>query len=133
MVERFAGCVAAGALLMLLPGCDFAPEPPQAPPLIGQLPQKLCAQAAESLNKAGKSGGFEHDGRGGATVQENAWVIMGPSGQNGLTQTLAVDAACKADTVPREQQVHVRNEEGRTLSNRIVEIAPDAKDLFEEE
>lgn len=134
MVRTFPrGLAAAGALLVLLAGCDFVPEPPQAPPMIAQLPKKLCAQAAESLDKAGKSGGFEHDGRGGATINQDAWVVMGAAGQDGLTQTLAVDAACRAGTVPKEQQVSVRSEEGRTLSNRIVEIAPDAKIFFEEE
>ena len=132
MSSRFPRCVTGGALL-LLAGCDFAPEPPQAPPLIGQLPKKLCTQAADSLSKAGKSGGFEHDGRGGATIQQDAWIVMGPQGQDGLTRTLAVDAACKANTVAREQQVLVRSEEGRTLSNRVVEIAPDANEIFEGE
>jgi hypothetical protein len=134
MVRAFSLGAAAGALLLLLAGCDFAPDPPpQAPPMIAQLPKKLCAQAAESLDKAGKSGGFESDGRGGATIQQDAWVVMKPEGQDRLTQTLAVDAACKAGTVPKEQQVSVRSEEGRTLSNRIVEIAPDSKMFFEEE
>ena len=132
MVQRFAASAALGALL-LLAGCDFAPKPPEPAPLIGELPKKLCAQAAESLEKAGKSGGFESDGRGNATVQQDVWVVMGAEGQDGLTQTLAVDAACKAGTVPKEQQVSVRSEEGRTLSNRIVEIAPDSKIFFEEE
>jgi hypothetical protein len=133
MVQTFSWGGAAGALLVLLAGCDFAPKPPEAAPLMEELPKKLCAQAAESLDKAGKSGAFEADGRGGATINQDAWVVMGAEGQDSLTQTLAVDAACKAGTVPNEQQVSVRSEEGRTLSNRIVEIAPDAKVFFEEE
>ena len=133
MVRIYPCRAAAGALLVLLAGCDFAPKPPEAPALIGELPKKLCAQAAESLEKAGKSGAFESDGRGGATINQDAWVVMGAEGQDSLTQTLAVDAACRAGTVPKEQQVSVRSEEGQTLSNRIVEIAPDAKIFFEEE
>jgi hypothetical protein len=133
MVRTFSWGGAAGAVLVLLAGCDFAPEPPQAPAMIAELPKKLCAQAAESLAKAGKTGAFESDGRGGAILDQDSWVVMGAAGQDSLTQTLAVDAACKAGTVPKEQQVSVRSVEGRTLSNRIVEIAPDTKIYFEEE
>jgi hypothetical protein len=133
MVRTFSWGGAAGALLVLLAGCDFAPDPPQGAPMIGELPKKLCAQAAESLDKAGKTGGFESDGRGGAIINQDSWVVMGAEGQESLTQTLAVDAACRAGTVPKEQQVSVRSEEGRTLSNRIVEIVPDSKIFFEEE
>ncbi len=133
MFRAYRCWAAAGATLFMTAGCDFAPEPPEAPPAFGEMPKELCARAAESLSKAGRSGGFEHDGRGGATIQQEAWIVMGPSGQENLTKTLAVDAACRAQTVPREQQVAVRSEEGRTLSNRIVEIAPDTKFLFEEE
>jgi hypothetical protein len=132
MVRVRSQAVAAGALLALLAGCDFAPEPPEAPPMLGQLPKALCAQAAESLAKAGAGGGFEHDGRGAATITEDAWIVMGAAGQDNLTRTLAVDAACKAGTVPREQQVFVRSEEGRTLSSRIVEIAPNDQMFYDE-
>jgi hypothetical protein len=123
---------AAGVLMWVLAGCDFAPDPPQGPAVIGALPKQLCAQAAQSLDKAGKSGGFEHDGRGSATIQRDAWIVMGAKGQEQLTQTLAVDAACKADSAPREQQVFVRSEEGQSLSSRIVEIAPNADMFFDD-
>jgi hypothetical protein len=132
MLESHLARAAAAALLVLsAPGCDLAPEEPAVPPMIGKLPPELCAQAKESLDGAGKTGGFEHDGRGGATISEDAWIVMGAQGQGDLTQTLAVDAACKAGTVPREQQVFVRSEEGRILSSRIVEIAPATNMFFE--
>jgi hypothetical protein len=132
MVRSGSKWTSAVVLLSLLAGCDFAPEPPKGPATIGRLPKQLCAQAAQSLDKAGKSGGFEHDGRGSATIQRDAWIVMGAKGQEQLTQTLAVDAACKADSAPREQQVFVRSEEGVSLSSRIVEIAPDADMFFDE-
>ncbi|HZG09333.1 MAG TPA: hypothetical protein VEZ70_10190 [Allosphingosinicella sp.] len=133
MLESHWARTAAAALLVLsATGCDLAPEEPTGPPMIGKLPAELCAQAKKNLDDAGKTGGFEYDGRGGATIREDAWIVMGAQGQGDLTQTLAVDAACKAGTVPREQQVFVRSEEGRTLSSRIVEIAP-ATDMFFED
>jgi hypothetical protein len=132
MDRSLCGRTAAGILLSALAGCDFAPQPPQGPAMIGRLPKDVCAQVAQSLDKAGKSGGFEHDGRGSATIQRDAWIVMGAKGQERLTQALAVDAACKADSAPREQQVFVRSEEGISLSSRIVEIAPDAEVFFEE-
>jgi hypothetical protein len=124
---------AALPLVLGLAACQDAPQQPESPPLLSKLPAKLCAQAEEGLERSSKTGAFEYDAAGSATIREDAWVSMGAPGQNDLTQALAVHAACKAGTVPREQQVFVRSEGGRTLSSRIVEIAPDADMFFEDE
>ena len=133
MTKRTGGCRAALLLLLLpLAGCEEAPQPPAAS-LLSELPKELCARAADGLDRSGKTGAFEHDGRGSATIRHDVWITMGPDGQDELTKALAVDAACKAGTVPREQQVFVRSEEGQTLSSRIVEIAPDSGMFLDDE
>jgi hypothetical protein len=124
---------AALLLAFAVVGCEDAPQRSEGPPLLSKLPAKLCAQAQDGLERSSKTGAFEYEAGGSATIREDAWVTMGPQGQNDLTQALAVHAACKAGTVPREQQVFVRSEGGRTLSSRVVEIAPDAGMFFEEE
>jgi hypothetical protein len=134
MFHRISRRAPAALLLVLaIASCEEPPQSPEGAPLLSRLPTKLCAQAQDGLERTAKTGAFEFDASGTATIREDAWITMGPEGQNGLTQALAVHAACKAGTVPREQQVFVRSEEGRTLSSRIVEIAPDTDMFFDEE
>ena len=124
---RFTALLAA----FLLAGCDPAPEVPTKAATLGKLPAEICAKAAESLKELGNTAVFEHDGKGAATLSETVWLGMGPDAREQLARTLAVDAACKHQDAPREMQISIKSESGRTLSGRVVEIAPGADVLFE--
>jgi hypothetical protein len=123
----------ATAPLLLLAGCDPEPALPTGPATLGKLPAKLCAQAADGLAELGRGAMFEHDGKGDATMAETAWFALGPARQDELARTLAVDAACKEASAPREVRVSVRSETGRKLTSRIVELAPGADAMFDQE
>ena len=128
ILRRSAGLAA----LVLLAGCDQAAEQSAPAPMLTKLPAKLCAQASDVLTKLGKTGTFEHDRRGGATMDGQAWLVMGKTGQDQLAQTIAIDAACAANAVPTEQKIEIRSDDGRALVTRVVEITPDPAALLDE-
>jgi hypothetical protein len=116
---------------LALAGCD-APQQPESAPLIGELPADLCAKVKASVARLVKSAVMESDGAGHATIDEGAWIAMGKSSQDRLAQGLALEAACNAKAAPATQMVTVRSDSGRVLVERIVEIAPDQGEIFEE-
>jgi hypothetical protein len=118
------GRIAAAAFLALgVAACD---EPQQTRPasLMGGLPPQVCAQAKASLDRIASTRAFEYDATASATIEERVWLGLGEQGRNGVAQTLAVHGACNAKEPPATQQIMIRNEDGRTLADRIVEIAP---------
>lgn len=133
-MRRWAATVCRGLMLapaLALAGCDQPPEQPAAS-LLGALPAELCGKVKASVARLVKTAVMESDGAGGATIEEAAWIAMGRAGQDRIAQALALEAACNANTAPAIQEVTIRNEGGRTLLNRIVEIAPDQGEIFEE-
>ena len=124
-------CAALSGLLLLL-ACDPPVQQVTQNVSLGPLPKAVCADAAKALAALAKSGSFEHDRNGEATIDEDVWLALGAAGQDQLTKALAFDTACATGSTPREQQVHVRSAFGRTLSNRTVEVAADTDVLFDE-
>ncbi|TFI59914.1 hypothetical protein E2493_01285 [Sphingomonas parva] len=133
MELRLVGRAAIISGFVLLAGCDPAPEVPADGSINQPLPASICTEATKSLETLSKSGSFEYDREGNATLQQDIWLQLGSAGQNQLTQALAFAAACATGKTPREQQVLVRADDGRTLSNRTVEIAPDTDLLFDQD
>ncbi|QAY77058.1 hypothetical protein [Sphingosinicella sp. BN140058] len=129
---RWSVAVGFGIMLAPLAGCDQPQEQPAAP-LLGSLPADLCVKVKASVARLVKTAVMESDGAGSATIEETAWLSLGKSGQDRLVQALAFEAVCNARAAPATQEVTVRNEGGRILVNRIVEIAPDQGAIFEDE
>ena len=119
--------------LLLLASCDAPADKPVAKPFLTQLPAQLCAQASKSLASLDESGTFEHDGKGGAIIQEQAWMALAEEGQDQLARAIAVDAACTAKSAPSEFQIDVRGETGRSLTNRVVEIVPNMDAVLDDD
>jgi hypothetical protein len=114
-----------------LGGCDAQPDP-NARRAAVKLPAKVCAQAREAVEKIVAQGGVEVDGKGGATVMEEAWIPMGADRRDQLVQLLGYDAACRAAEASLEQNVTIRNEYGRVMSNRVVETSVDLSTILQE-
>jgi hypothetical protein len=122
---------AAALAALCLAGCDAQPDS-GAGRAAAKLPAKVCAQAREAVEKLVAQGGVEVDGKGGATVMEEAWIPMGADRRDQLVQLLGYDAACRASEPSIEQKVTIRNEYGRVMSDRIVETGVDISALLEE-
>ena len=119
------------ATALALAGCEQPPQQP-ATSLLGALPAELCGKVKASVGRLVRTAVMESDGAGGATIEEAAWLAMGKAGQDRLAQALAIEAACNANAAPATQEVTIRRDGGRILLNRIVEIAPDQGEIFEE-
>lgn len=113
----------ASAVLLALAGCGEAEQPP--PPIAARLPARVCDQAKEALDKLSGSGSFEYSADGQATIDEAVWLPMAAGQRDAIAQGLAFHAACAASQPPREVTVTIRNEGGRTLTERVVETSID--------
>jgi hypothetical protein len=123
MMIRKEALMASAALALVLSACQEAEQP--APPAAAPLPAQVCNQAREALDKLSATGSFEYSADGQATLEEAAWLPMGGQHREALAQALAFHAACSAKEPPREQQITIRNEGGRVLTQRVVETAVD--------
>ena len=117
-----AGIAGAALAAGLLGACQPEPEaPPPAPPL----PAAVCDKAREGLERLSKTGGFEYDENGEATIDQASWLALSHYDRDQLGQVLAFHAACGAKEPPREQTVTIRSEYGTVLTRRIVETSVD--------
>jgi hypothetical protein len=116
--------MASAALAVLaLAACGEAEQPP--PPIADRLPAKVCDQAKQALDELGRTGSFEYSADGVATIDEAAWLPMAAEQRDALGQALAFHTACSAKEPPREVSVTIKNEGGRTLTERVVETSID--------
>jgi hypothetical protein len=130
MIPRTKAALAVATAAMLgLAGCNEAPPPP---PPAQPLPEKLCQQAREGLDKVSSAGIFEYTADGQATIEESAWLPMAAAQRDAIGQALAFHAACSTEPPPRESTVTIRNEGGRVLTQRVVETTADISSLLEE-
>ena len=120
---RKAAMTSAALAALLLTACGEGEQP--LPAVAGPLPAKVCNQAKEALEKLSGTGSFEYSAEGQATIEEAVWLPMSGGQRDALTQALAFHAACSAKEPPRETSVTVRNEGGRTLTQRVVETSVD--------
>jgi hypothetical protein len=133
-MTRSAWAGAAALILSALAGCGQQPSS-EANDSAGlmPLPEKVCNDARQGLEKIGKSGGLEYSDKGEATIGEDAWLRLPENAREQIAQLLAFHAACAAEQPPREQSVVIRSEFGRVLTQRVVETGADLSGLLEEE
>lgn len=112
--------------LVLATACEQADQTP-APP--ARLPQQICDQARQALDKASQSAGFEYSGAE-ATVAEAGWRGLSDDQRGAIAQALGVNAACSAPEPARETTVLIRSETGRTLMERTVETSVDLSEIL---
>ena len=125
---------AAGFILWALAGCGQQ-RAEQANDSAGlmPLPEKVCNDARDGLEKIAGSGGLEYSDKGEATIGEDSWLRLPENAREQIAQLLAFHAACAAEQPPREQTIVIRSEFGRVLTQRVVETGADLSRLLEEE
>ena len=119
-------------LILLVAGsaaCDnkFGADEVKMPP--ARLPDQLCKQASDGIKKLNESGGFHYAGAGEGTLEEQAWLQMSEPQREQLLNLLAVDAACTSEQPVAEATARVRNEGGRTLSERVIQTSADLSSI----
>lgn len=122
--------ILAAAASLALAACEQADPAPTR--MAVKLPEKVCAQARQAVEKLVARGGFESDGKGGATMMQEAWLNLDPSARDQAAQLLGYDAACRAARPSLEQNVTIRNEYGQVLTRRVVETSVDLNPLMDE-
>jgi hypothetical protein len=120
---RAAAMFGPAVLALALAGCGEGEQPP--PPIAARLPAKVCDKAKEALDKLSGTGSFEYSADGQATIDEAMWLPMAGGQRDAIAQGLAFHTACAAKEPPREVTVTIRNEGGRTLTQRVVETSVD--------
>ena len=123
ILGRRKGLTAAALAALAFAGCGEAEQPP--PPVAQRPPEKLCSEAKKALDELSRTGGFEYSADGQATLDEASWLPMAGEQRDALAQALAFHTACSAKEPPREVSVTIRNEGGRTLTQRVVETSID--------
>lgn len=118
--------------LMALGGCQEQPDPLAEMQKSVKPPQQVCAQAQEALAKLSTEGGLEIDGKGGATMMEEAWLRLPGDGRDQVVKLLAFGAACRAPEATTEQRVVIRSEYGRVMLDQIVETTANLSELTQE-
>lgn len=114
--------------LLAASGCDV-PAPP-APQSAEAMPADLCAKVQAALEELAKKSALQLDGKGGAALPEMLWLELGAERRGQLANSIAHDAACRAGGPGREQQVVIRNESGRILSERTISTGVDMSGLL---
>lgn len=113
-------------ILLAAAGCE-APQVDQQQTAM-PLPEQACEQAREGLEGLKEQAALVY-ADGEATIDNMTWMQMGEAGRDQLVRLLAIDAACAAETPPRDQEVIVRDETGRTITRQTVPVAFDIRDL----
>ena len=112
------------APLLFLAACDV-PTTPQQPTAAAAPPKALCDQSSKALAELKAKGAIDHDGKGEATVMQDAWMRMGSGEHSQLARLLAFDAACGNPSGGAERQVRIRNETGIILLENMVPVTVD--------
>ncbi len=116
--------IAKATLLALLASACHE-QPDTAPKMASRLPEQVCRQAKEALEKLRASGGFEQMKPGEAMIPEQAWLDMPPDNRDQMAQLLGYHSACEAEEPTTEQTVRIRSEYGRVMAERIVTTSAD--------
>ena len=116
-------------LCLALVGCY---EEPPAPKTTLRLPEEVCKQAREGLEKLAEGSQFELIKPGEAMMPDQAWLELAPEARNQLAQLIGYDAACRASEPSAEQTVIIRSEVGRLITERIVSTSADLSKLLQD-
>ena len=126
---RRIGSGIAALLCLALQGCYEAPPTPKT---TVRLPEEVCKQAREGLEKLAQGSAFELIKPGEAMIPDQAWLELSPDSRNQLAQLVGYDAACRASEPSAEQTVVIRSEMGRLITQRIVPTRADLSTLLKE-
>ncbi len=130
MTDLKTGAALLSALLLW--ACEGPADPLAGGRIATKLPEELCSKTREAVAKLTESGGVETDGKGGATMMEEAWLRLSEGERDQTTQLLGYDAACRAGQPTLEQNVVIRSEYGRVMAERVVETSPDLSSMMAE-
>jgi len=116
--------IAAGA-------CDV-PAPPGAPERQAAklLPAELCTKVRAALAELEEKASVAVDGKGGAVVPQLLWLELGAERRGQVGSSVAHDAACRSGGPGRDQEIIIRNEAGRVLSQRTISTGVDMSGLL---
>lgn len=125
---------AAFAATLLLAGCDRQPavDGSEAALSAAPIPAELCRQAGDGLRKLAADGALVYDGKGNATMEEQAWLQLPSATRDQLARLLGFQAACASKQPPTEQEVSIRNEYGRIMLRQTVQTRIDVSDILGE-
>jgi hypothetical protein len=116
----------AGLAALLLAGCEEQPELVVNTSAAAKPPEQACAQVRQGIETLRADAGLEADGKGGATIMEEAWLRLDGGTKDQMVQLLGVDAACRAEQPSPEQKVTIRSEYGRVMVEQTVSTAGDS-------
>ena len=117
---------AVTGMAALLAACQA--EPPAAEPerkSVRRPPEPACDQARADLSRREQGGTFLFEESGEAMTDRESWIRLNEAGRDDIIQTLAVVAACAADTPHQEIEVTIRDEAGIVLKSERVEPSSD--------
>ncbi len=109
-------------------GCDV-PAAPQRQSTQA-MPAELCAKVRTALDELSEKSAVQFDGKGGAAVPDLIWLELGAERRGQLATSIAYDASCRAGGPGREQEIIIRNETGRILSQRTISTGVDMSGLL---
>lgn len=119
--------------LLLAAGCQGEPvAETSAEQSLGPPPAQLCQRNKEGLRQLQKSGAFDYDDQGGATIEQQIWFGLDEGKRDQLGQAVAFNAACAAGKLAPEQTATVRSETGIVLMQRIFPMTADMGSLLGE-
>jgi hypothetical protein len=113
----------AGLAALLLAGCEEQPKLVVDTSAAAKPPPEACAQVSKGIEALRAEAGVETDGKGGATIMEEAWLRLDGGAKDQMTQLLGFDAACRAEQPSPEQKVTIRSEYGRVMVEQTVSTA----------
>jgi len=120
--------MALGALTGLAALLACQAEPPAAEPerkAVRRPPEPACDQGRAELARRERSGAFLFEESGEAMTDRRSWMRLDEASRDDVIATLAVVAACAADTPQREIEVTIRDEAGVVLKSERVEPSSD--------
>lgn len=116
MLARALLCLTVAALT----ACDASPPPPVAQ--AERLPDEVCRQAKEALDKSVAQGAVVLNSPTDAVVPREAWFAISPQARDALQTAMALAAVCAG--APRlEQAVTVHSDEGEVMSRKTVKTS----------
>ena len=115
----------AGLAALLLAGCEEQPELVVNTSAAAKPPEQACTQVRQGIETLRADAGLETDGKGGATIMEEAWLKLDPGAKEQMIQLVGYDAACRAAEPSSEQNVTIRSEYGRPMVQQVVETGTD--------
>jgi hypothetical protein len=113
----------AGLAALLLAGCEEQPKLAVDTSAAAKPPEQACAQIRQGIETLRSDAGLETDGKGGATMMEEAWLALDGGTKDQMVQLLGFDAACRAEQPLPEQKVTIRSEYGRVMVEQTVSTA----------